>query len=371
MIFFPSPALLSRPAAQAALASLAALCAPLACAAEPLPVTGEPLLFTGETKAAATATLLHLPEAAPEIKSGDGSLTFTPGRDFTWEPGSRSVALTADSRIPHLTAAQLHPAPHSPQAYASQRGSTAWMFYGPGRIFHDLQAKATYRSADAWSPPRAAPASDEQLGALRAKLRAHQPVTIVMLGDSISTGLDASALSQADPRQPGYPDLIAAALQTRSGSPVTLHNLAVSGMDAAWGLTQIPAVLTHQPDLLLLAFGMNDASGKRTPAEFARLSSEIVQRVRAAQPQCSAILVSSMTANAEWIHAAPDLYPAYARALENLRAPGVAFADVTATWTAVEQRKKYLDLTGNGLNHPNDYGHRLYADVILQVIAAP
>ena len=360
-----------KPCLPALPAALTLLCAPLAYAAEPLTVTAEPLLFTGDTKAAATATLLHVPEAAPEIKSGDGSLTFTPGRDFTWEPGSRIVTLTADSRIPSMTAAQLHPAPNSPQAYASQRGTTAWMFYGPGRILHDLQAKATYRSADDWSPPRAAPASDEQLGPFRAKLRAHPPVTVVVLGDSISTGLDASALSQAEPRQPGYPDLVAAALQTRCGSPVALHNLAVSGMDAAWGLTQIPAVLTHQPDLLLLAFGMNDASGKRTPDEFARLSQEIVQRVRTAQPKCSAILVSSMTANAEWIHSAPDLYPAYARALASLSGPSVAFADVTATWSAVEQRKKFLDLSGNGLNHPNDYGHRLYADAILQVIAVP
>ena len=351
--------------------ALALLCAPLARAAEPLAIAAEPLLFTGETKAAATAQLLHIPQAAPAIKSGDGSLAFEAGRDFLWETGSRIITLTADSRIPSMTSAQLHPAPNSPQAYASQRGTTAWMFYGPGRILHDLQAKATYHSADDWSPPPIAAAPDSQLGPLRAKLRAHPPVKIVMLGDSISAGLDASALSRAEPRQPGYPDLVAAALKTRYNTAVSLHNLAVSGMDAAWGLTQIPAVLAEQPDLLLLAFGMNDASGKRSPEEFARLSQEIVQRVRAAQPQCSAILVSSMTANAEWIHAAPDLYPAYAKALASLSGPSVAFADITTTWSAVEQRKKYLDLSGNGLNHPNDYGHRLYADAILQVIGAP
>jgi hypothetical protein len=27
-----------------------------------------------------------------------------------------------------------------------------------------------------------------------------------------------------------------------------------------------------------------------------------------------------------------------------------------------------LDLTGNGLNHPNDFGHRLYAQAILEYL---
>jgi hypothetical protein len=43
-------------------------------------------------------------------------------------------------------------------------------------------------------------------------------------------------------------------------------------------------------------------------------------------------------------------------------------ANVTATWTAILTRKNDLDLSGNGLNHPNDFGHRIYADVILAVI---
>jgi hypothetical protein len=27
-----------------------------------------------------------------------------------------------------------------------------------------------------------------------------------------------------------------------------------------------------------------------------------------------------------------------------------------------------FDLTGNGLNHPNDFGHRLYAQGVLELI---
>ena len=52
----------------------------------------------------------------------------------------------------------------------------------------------------------------------------------------------------------------------------------------------------------------------------------------------------------------------------NAEGPGIALADMTSIWTEIVARKKYLDLTGNGLNHPNDFGHRLYAGVILATI---
>ena len=48
--------------------------------------------------------------------------------------------------------------------------------------------------------------------------------------------------------------------------------------------------------------------------------------------------------------------------------PGVALADVTAVWELLLTHKHDLDLTGNGLNHPNDFGHRVYAQMILRAI---
>jgi lysophospholipase L1-like esterase len=171
--------------------------------------------------------------------------------------------------------------------------------------------------------------------------------------------------------QGGYPDLVAAGLEERFGVKVAAKNLSVSGMDSAWGREQVGAVVTERPDLVLLAFGMNDASGRRTPEEFASITGEIRDRIRKERPGCSVIVISPMTANPEWSHSAPELYPAYAAALGKLAGAGTAAADVTAVWTAVAARKTYLSLTGNGLNHPNDFGHRLYADVVLAVIGAP
>jgi hypothetical protein len=49
----------------------------------------------------------------------------------------------------------------------------------------------------------------------------------------------------------------------------------------------------------------------------------------------------------------------------------VALADLTGVWTELLARKGYHDLTGNGVNHPNDFGHRLYAQVILGLLTDP
>jgi hypothetical protein len=46
----------------------------------------------------------------------------------------------------------------------------------------------------------------------------------------------------------------------------------------------------------------------------------------------------------------------------------VVLADVTSVWEDVMRYKKFADLTGNGVNHPNDFGHRLYAEVILALL---
>jgi hypothetical protein len=45
----------------------------------------------------------------------------------------------------------------------------------------------------------------------------------------------------------------------------------------------------------------------------------------------------------------------------------VALADVTTPWLEVLKKKPYADLSGNNVNHPNDFGHRLYAQVILEL----
>ena len=335
-------------------------------------VAGDPLFFIQAEKAPApTASLLFIPARTPVLQSGSRETTYESGRDFTWTTGTRLIVLTKDSRIPFKTVAELHPAPGSPNSYDGFRDGKSYMLYAQGHFFHDLQTVANYSAAEVWTGPKPAPALAGQLDRLRARLAAHEPVKFVVLGDSISTGLNASITGEVAPHQPAYPELIAEGLEKRFGSKIEMKNLSVIGMGANWGLKQMAAVTGEAPDVLLCAFGMNDASGKIPADEFSGTLREIVGQLRAARPGCEAILISPMCANPEWNRSSPELYPAYAQELKKLAGPGCAVADVTTVWTTLLERKGGLDLSGNGLNHPNDFGHRIYADVVLELIAGP
>ena len=330
---------------------------------------GDPLFFIqAENAPTAKAALLFTPEKAPELRSASREIVYEMGRDFTWAPGSREIVLTKDSRVPFKTAAELHPAPGSPNSYDGFRDGKAHMLYAQGHFFHDLQSVATYAASEPWSGPVPAAAPAEQLPHLRARLAAHAEVKLVVLGDSISTGLNASDTGGVAPHQAGYPELVTDGLAARFGAKVTLKNISRGGMNAEWGLKQMPAAIAEAPDVFLCAFGMNDASGLITPEKFAGTVRQMIDQLHAARPECDVILVSPMSANPEWNHAEPQLYPAYAAALKSLAAPGCAVADVTTVWLSLLERKGVLDLSGNGLNHPNDFGHRVYADVVLATI---
>jgi hypothetical protein len=45
----------------------------------------------------------------------------------------------------------------------------------------------------------------------------------------------------------------------------------------------------------------------------------------------------------------------------------VALADVATPWIEILKKKNFSDLSGNNVNHPNEFGHRLYAQVILDM----
>ena len=58
----------------------------------------------------------------------------------------------------------------------------------------------------------------------------------------------------------------------------------------------------------------------------------------------------------------------YRNVLARMVDQGVALADVTRLWRELLARNSPYDLSGNGWNHPNDFGHRVYAQTILAVM---
>ena len=330
-------------------------------------VHGESCFFLEETTGTApTSTLLFAPTKIVSVVHTPTGATFEEGRDYTLDANTRRITLTEGTRIPFTTKADFEPPlGQSGQLY---RDETRDIFFDNVRRFHDLQVEVTYEHAEGdWAnlkgpTPQSALKLLPEVG---AKLAAHEALTVCLLGDSISFGLNASDSGDAPPNQPPYGSLFVQGLSARFGSAIDYTNFSVSGMGAPWGLEQAPLVAEKKPDLVIVAFGMNDASGRFTPADFTANIQRIMDAIKAAHPAVTFIVVSPMLGNADWKHAAPDLYPLYRDTLLTLQGPGVAVADLTSFWEIFLDRKRFVDTTGNGVNHPNDFGHRVYAQVLL------
>lgn len=313
----------------------------------------EPVLFVkASDDSPPCGQLLFVPSSVTRIHHPDGNMEYAEGRDFTWEPGSRTIELTPETRIPFKTALELAPGRGRP-------GTIDGVLHHEGSYFHERQMLVSYDCREQIqdlvpSPSKVLPRTSE-------RLRKGRPLKLVALGDSITLGLNASGceLSRAPRNQPPYVELVARRLQEQYGTQITVKNLSDGGKTARWGIQMTGKLLEEKPDLVILAFGMNDG----VPAKkFESIIRQLVENVQRNLPEADIVLVSSMTENPAI--APSDRIVSFRDVLRRIEQSNVILADVTTPWLALLERKPFSDLSGNNINHPNDFGHRLYADVI-------
>jgi acyl-CoA thioesterase I len=306
----------------------------------------ESVFFIGTKDASSTASLLFAPERVLSFHNARREVTFEEGRDYEVTPSGRTVVRLPGSRMP-TTAPE----------------DVAQLICADDDAFHRRQVEVTYTHAGGWDGPTPWCADEAVPGTIR-RLRAAEPVRVALTGDSISEGYNASGFMRVPPYQAAYGALVAAGLEQAYGSPIELHNFAVAGWTSDHGLADVERVASVNPQLVIVAYGMNDAS-YAAPAELAGNVSALIAQVRRTSPDTEFVIVSPMLPNPEADPRVMPRFPAYRDALARLSGRGVILADVTTLWTQLLARKAYYDVTGNGLNHPNDFGHRLYAQVIL------
>jgi lysophospholipase L1-like esterase len=294
-----------------------------------IPFWRSPTMY-GESIVVITGRLLFTPDDVLAVTNAAGDVTYVEGADYVVDRSGRRLVRPAASRMPETVA-------------------------------------VTYTHSDVswtWRPPDTA----GRLPRFIARLKRGEPVTICLTGDSISEGYDGSGFHRVPPHQPAFGQLVATALEHEYRAPVRLHNLATAGWTAADAVWDVPRIAAPAPDLVVVAFGMNDAS-YADAGEFAGNVSGVMRRVRDEAADVEFLLVSPMLPTPECNWVVPERFSEYRAALAGLTREGVDLADVTGLWTALVARKNPHDLSGNGLNHPNDFGHRLYAQVILDRLA--
>jgi lysophospholipase L1-like esterase len=332
-------------------------------------MTDEPILFIEpSTSGPRCANLLFPPMSQPLLKHA--GVTFVSGVDFTWSPGSRSVCLTPRSRIPTLQESRLFPWRNLPESVAYMRG-TRWRYvmHSEKGEFQRFQIWVSYETNEKNWPLQSPSAG--RLPRTMAALGSKVALNVVAIGDSITAGDGASKLIGIPPYRPGYADQIASALKESYKSAIVLQNHGNPGENCEWGLKVAERLTLSEPALFLIAFGMNDGARKRGAIVFGGCIKKLVAHLSARFPRSEFILVSNMPANPAWSGDAPTLFTAYRDELLKLEHVGLVVADVLEIWREILKSKKYLDLTGNGVNHPNDFGHRIYADAILSHLLYP
>ncbi len=328
------------------------------------------VLFCDENGGNIRARLAFPAQKILSVRAANRSHEFHIDRDVTLSEDGLSLTFRDAGPIAPFKPADLYPPIDAPSSYKHRVGHPEeGLYYAPGRGFLDRDVEITYVRNGEWTGPPFELA-EKSLPRTLKLLKDGKPIRLGVSGDSISFGWDASRMSDAPPYQFAYPSLVAAQITESTGCEVDLVNRAVSGWSVANGVEDLPRLLAAKPDLVIVAYGMNDV-GRRDPAWFGNQTKLIVDRIKSEQPMTEIILVAPMMGNREWIHTPREMFPLYRDELAKLVGEGVALADVTGVWQAFLDHKHDLDLTGNGLNHPNDFGHRLYAQTILGLLLPP
>ncbi len=329
---------------------------------------GESVLFIKDPKTGeAKASVLFPVEQVLAVRNSAGDVTYENGRDYAWKPESREIVVPAGSRIVSRLPSELRRPAKSQKYELTHRDGNGEIFFGARLEYAEMQTCITYRhKPHLWKSP--VPRFDaEALPRSVHKLLNKEPLSIVVVGDSISAGCNASGWAEGAPYQPPYPELLRRHLEVRFQGQAALQNPSVSGTDTRWVLTTIDKVVEPKPDLVIVAFGMNDAAG-RSAKEYRANTEEVLAKIRERLPDVEFILVASMLGNRDWTRLQQDLFPQYRDALAGLCRPGIALADLTSIWAGFLELKQDWDQTGNGVNHPNDFGHRVYAQVLATLL---
>ena len=274
---------------------------------------------------------------------------YQEGIDYVVEPKSGEIRRTPESRIPDFKTNMLFGVEDFDHSKYPGFGNTKFF------VFVD------YASTQPVTWPYQ-PSQVQFLTNTLRKLQNGESVKIVAFGDSITAGGDATEPSLifwqrwADSLQQKYPTAKIDAINGATGGDTTQN-----GLDR---LSQ--KVLSQKPDLVLVGFGMNDhnIAGFGTPLiQFRKNLKTIIDRIRA-ETSAEIVLYSTFPPNPKWHYGSHNM-EAYAMATQEVAAEkNCAYANIYRNWNAIESKKKPEDLLGNNINHPNDYGHAIYFEVL-------
>ena len=333
-------------------------------------VYAESLMFVNDENGIAEAPLLYAPEKVIRLTDAREEREYAEGIDFTVT--ERGIRLTPDSRIFRFEKEELEPSDPVPGKYfpAADRN----IFFSEGHFFHDRQVSVTYKAkANDWTGHRPRPSFD-RLPRTEKLLKEDKKLRLLVFGDSLSVGANASGFADscAPPYQPTYVDMLAAVLREKYGAEVTLHNPSKGGAGSKWAVETVNELAApFKPDLAIVAFGGNDSP--TPPGVYADNIKKTAEAIRRANPDCEFIFAATLLPNkllcterALFYGNQPLFVPELYRLADGFG--GAAVASISELHEYILTRKRFIDMTGNNVNHPNDFMHRLHTQYYLGML---
>lgn len=312
-------------------------------------VSNESVLLLGSQSARPEARLMFPVRRIIAVRDSTLERTYQVGKDFEVQ-GSTLIALNGSS-IPTMRESEF------------ATGKLPWTRLEGRHIF------VTYEHSGSWSGPT--PANQrERLTLFTKKLSEGKPVAIVAFGDSITQGVNVSGFRNVPPYLPDWPTLATLELRRQTANPkIKLFNVSLGGQTSQWAKDNArDMVASLDPDLVVIAFGMNDF-WSISPTAFIQNIRDVMKTIRTRRPSCEFVLVSSMIFDPTYTDDMTYIsnMKGYAELLAAEARIGVAFLDMDAMCRALYRVKRPKDLATDPM-HPDDFLARWYAQSLVATV---
>lgn len=206
------------------------------------------------------------------------------------------------------------------------------------------------------------------------------PITIVAFGDSVTHG--AVAHDEIDYETVYWNRLKKKINNLRNYVPVNVINAGIGGITAKDSLTRMDKqVLSHNPDLIIVCFGLNDVNG--TLEDYLNSLEEIFDKAQKSgaevifmTPNMLNTSVLDDTAEEHYEYAIKtakmqnedrmDLY--MESAVQLATRIGVKVCDCYKKWKKLSETQDVTYLLANRINHPTKEMHELFAESLFEII---
>ena len=307
--------------------------------------------------------LLYKPDKILSVTDSELKITYKEGTDYSFENGVLKVL--PGGNIPVMKYKDYYlDEPIEGKGFERQNGK--YLAFAETVLMYPKQIAVTYTHSDSWNgfiPEK----QGTKLPKLMKKLENKEPVKILLFGDSIAAGANATSRSGRGPGLPTWIELFTDELKKRYGyDDISFVNTSVGGKSSKWGLETVAEnALCHESDLAIIAFGMNN--GGTPNDEFEADIRGIRDAIAEKMPECEFILIAPMVPNKElkffWGNQIIQK-----DALAHLKDERTVMADMTDYHLSLLEHKKFYDMTGNNVNHPNDFLIRGYAHLLLRTV---